>query len=239
MSDSTADSRKAGADSSPGRYPNRLDFYHLFWIFVLASLVGLLAETIVSFPVDGYWKDRAGLVWGPFSPIYGSGAAAFSLGLYELRDRHPALIFSVAAVIGATLEWAVGRSLEDMFGFVAWSYIDQPFCFDGYTSLGMAIIWGAAGFAWVRWGLPAALWLIDSATARAPRAARVVTALVVAFMAVDIAATLFAFNCWFERQSGLPIETPVQRLCADLFDDAFMERRFQTISMYPVLATRG
>ena len=34
-------------------------------IFVLASVIGLVIETLVSYPIDGVWKDRAGLVWGP------------------------------------------------------------------------------------------------------------------------------------------------------------------------------
>ena len=49
--------------------PEKLTFFHLFWIFVICSVVGLVVETIVSYPIDGIWKDRAGLVWGPFSPI--------------------------------------------------------------------------------------------------------------------------------------------------------------------------
>ena len=39
----------------------------------MASVLGLLMEEIVHFlfVVPGQWQDRAGLLFGPFSPIYG------------------------------------------------------------------------------------------------------------------------------------------------------------------------
>ena len=219
------------------RYPQRLDLYHLFWAFVIVSFAGLVIETFVSYPLDGVWKDRAGFVWGPFSPIYGVGAVLFSIALFRLKDR-PALLFVVAALMGGFFEWFVGRTMENLFGFVAWSYIDQPFCFDGYTSLGVALVWGVYGFAWMRWGLPAVWWLVDCVTAAAPAPMRVLTVVAVLLFVLDSVATVAAFECWFDRQSGVPVETPVQLLCEEHFSDEFMERRFQTISMYPVLAAR-
>jgi hypothetical protein len=45
-------------------------------------------------------------------------------------------------------------------------------------------------------------------------------------------------DCWYLRQLGEPIETPWQELCAWWFDDAFMERRFETMSMWTSLALR-
>lgn len=214
-----------------------LGLYRLFWTFVIVSFVGLVVETLVSLPLDGVWKDRAGLVWGPFSPIYGLGAVLFSASLSRLRDR-PAALFVAAALIGGFFEWFTGRTMENLFGFVAWSYIDQPFCIDGYTSLGVAAIWGLYGLAWVRWGMPAVCRLVDYASARAPRAMRAATVAMAVFMAVDAAATVTAFECWFERQAVGAVETPIQAFFAEWFPDEFMGRRFQTISLYPVLAAR-
>ncbi|MBR2834701.1 MAG: putative ABC transporter permease [Coriobacteriales bacterium] len=215
--------------------PKWPDLYHLFWIFVLISFVGLMAETILSLPIDGYWKRREGLVWGPFSPIYGTGAVLFTLLLYRLRDKNCILIFIIAAVVGAAFEWFVGSSMERLFGFVPWSYIDQPLCIDGYTSVGMALIWGTAGLLWMRLGLPVVWKFIDAIP---QPVARFATIFFVIFMTLDVAMTLMAFQAWFDRGSGVPVETPVQQFFAEHFSDEFMDTRFETISMYPVLAHR-
>ena len=65
-----------------------LSFFNLFWIYTIASVVGLVLETVVSAPIDGEWRNRYGLVWGPFSPIYGVGALLMTLFLHRLRHRN-------------------------------------------------------------------------------------------------------------------------------------------------------
>ena len=59
----------------------KLDLYHLVWIFAVCSVLGLVGETVVSYFVDGRWENRAGFLWGPFSPIYGVGGVVMTLAL--------------------------------------------------------------------------------------------------------------------------------------------------------------
>lgn len=51
----------------------RLDWFTLFWLFVAGCVIGLAVETVFHAIVYGGLESRAGLVWGPFSPIYGVG----------------------------------------------------------------------------------------------------------------------------------------------------------------------
>ncbi len=76
--------------------------FNLFWIFVVASVLGLLMEEIVHFlfVVPGQWQDRAGLLFGPFSPIYGCGAVLMPIFLNRFHKSNWLVIFLVAAVIG-------------------------------------------------------------------------------------------------------------------------------------------
>ena len=62
----------------------KLDLYHLVWIFTVCCVVGLIGETVVSFFIDGRWEDRAGFLWGPFSPIYGVGGVLMTVTLSRL-----------------------------------------------------------------------------------------------------------------------------------------------------------
>lgn len=235
----------AGASSpapaaAPAAAPNAdrvvdITFYHVLWIFVVCSVLGLVVETLVSYPLDGVWKDRAGLVWGPFSPIYGLGAVLITL-LFNRTKRWPAAaVFLAAALFGGVFELVAGWFFKHAFGIVAWSYIDQPFNIAGYTCLGIAVCWGVLGLVWMRVLLPPFARLLD----RVPRRFRALpTAVATAFLAVDVVLTLGAFNCWFERQAGEPVQTGVQQFFAQHFDDEFMEERFETMSLWAEIATR-
>ena len=64
--------------------------FEVFWIFVIGSFVGCVYETILSFFQRGYFESRQGLVYGPFTPVYGAGAVLFLL-LLEKRKN----IFSI------------------------------------------------------------------------------------------------------------------------------------------------
>lgn len=79
----------------------KLDLYHLVWIFAVCSVLGLVGETVVSYFVDGRWENRAGFLWGPFSPIYGVGGVVMTLALARLSDARGGVLFGVAAVVGA------------------------------------------------------------------------------------------------------------------------------------------
>ena len=211
-----------------------LSFFNLFWIFVFMSVIGLFGEVLVSYVIDGRWESRAGLVFGPFSPIYGMGGVLFTVFLNLLRDRNPLLQFVIAGVVGASFEYFAGWFWESAFGIVAWSYYQQPFNV-GHTSLFMAFVWGAVGVIWIRWALPVVMQVID----RIPLRARVPLTLVCAvFLLADAVLTVIAMDCWYLRKSGVPIQTPWQELCAQWFDDMFMERRFETMSMWTSLASR-
>lgn len=54
----------------------KLNFFNLFWVFMVCCVLGLIIEIIFHMVwVDpGVYQDRAGLLFGPFSPIYGFGA---------------------------------------------------------------------------------------------------------------------------------------------------------------------
>ena len=47
-----------------------LNFFNLFWVFVVCCFLGLIIETIYHMVVvePGVYQDRAGLLFGPFSP---------------------------------------------------------------------------------------------------------------------------------------------------------------------------
>lgn len=211
-----------------------LSYFHLFWIFILVSIIGLLVETIVSWPIDGMWKNRAGLLIGPFSPIYGLGAVLLTIFLNHLDELPGFVGFIVASVFGGAFELFAGWFWEHAFGIVAWSYADQPLNIGGYTCLGISLVWGAAGMLWMHF-LPGIVSIVD----RIPEKHRFwVTAVFSVFIFVDVAATFVSFSCWFDRLAGLQPQGAVQEFFAEHFDNDFMAERFQTMTIWTDLAIR-
>ena len=208
------------------------DLFHLVWIFTLASIAGLVAETVVSIPIDGFAKSRFGLVWGPFSPIYGCGAVLFTLLHARIGDAPKWVQLLAAGLVGALFEFCAGWFWEHVFGIVAWSYADRPFNVLGYTCLEMACVWAVTGFLWMC-AEPFVVRFIDCI----PRSWRTpVTAVLAVFLAVDVVVTLVAFSCWFDRLSGVEPEGVVAECFEEYFGDEFMESRFEVMSMWPSLA---
>ena len=213
----------------------QLTFCNLFWIFVIASVAGLFGETVVSFFRDGRWESRAGLIFGPFSPIYGVGGVLITVALNRISEHNPLVLFVVAGVVGASFEYFAGWFWESAFGIVAWSYEGQPFNFHGHTSLAMACVWGLAGVLWMKLALPLIMKSID----RIPSDLRdSLTAALAILLLGDALLTMSCFDCWYLRMAGAPIETPWQTFCAQFFNDQFMQSRFETMSMWTSLASR-
>lgn len=212
-----------------------LTFFNLFWILIITSVVGLFGETVVSFFRDGHWESRAGLVFGPLSPIYGVGGVLITVALNRISKRNPLVLFAVAGVVGASFEYFAGWFWESVFGIVAWSYEGQPFNFHGHTCLGMACIWGLFGVLWMKLAMPLIMKWID----RIPHGIRrPLTTVFAILLLADVLLTMACFDCWYLRMAGDPIDTPLEMFFAQYFNDQFMQSRFETMSMWTSLASR-
>lgn len=216
----------------------KLSFFNLFWVFVICSTLGDIIETFFFVIVinPGQWQDRAGLLFGPFSPIYGCGAVLMTLLLNDLHKKNVLLVFVLAAVIGGLFEVFVSCFMQYAFGAVAWDYTGQFLSlFDGRTC-GLAMLaWGLLGVTWLKLGMPLVMWLINSIPWKWHYAVTTVTAL---FMVVDCFMTLQALDCWYERLSQNPIDTPIEEFYAHYFDNSWMEDRFQSMTVDPRNAAR-
>ena len=205
-----------------------LNFFNLFWIFMVASVAGLAVEMVFCLLVNGVWADRAGLLWGPFSPIYGFGAVLMTIALNRVWYRNAIPVFVIAGIIGAAFEFFVSWDMEVAFGVCAWDYSGTFLSLQGRTDFAHFLAWGALGLVWMRLVLPSLMSLVDMLQVHW-RAFLTVAAL--AFMLVNATMTLLALDCWSQRQAGLPVQTELQQFYAKNFPDEFMQTRFSTMSM--------
>lgn len=215
-----------------------LDFFNLFWIFVIASVAGVVIESIYHvLVVDfGHYEDRAGLLWGPFSPIYGFGALLMTLALNRFHNAPVAVIFLVSAAIGGAFEYFVSWFMEYAFGAVAWDYTGTFLNINGRTNFMFMCMWGVLGVVWVRLALPALLHTVNLIPWRWRYS---MTALCAALMIFNGAMTLVALDCWYSRLSGVAPNNALEEFCAEHFDNQWMENRFESMTIHPDIAHRS
>lgn len=220
--------------SSDARCSFALDAIRLFWIFVLCSVAGFVIEEVYHLAVYHEVQDRSGLLVGPFSPIYGVGAIVLTFIGIKARRLPVPVLFLVSAAAGGAIEYTVSLGMELGFGIAAWDYTGTWLSIDGRTNGYLMLMWGFLGVIYVRFGMP----LLDRACSHLQQIPRWPTRACVLFMTLNIALTLVSLNCWYHRQAGEELETPIQWVCASVMDDSFMAQRFQTMAIAPELSLR-
>ena len=226
--------------ADPGEGYIRLDFFNLFWTFIVGSVVGLIVEIIFHMVVvePGVYQDRAGLLWGPFSPIYGVGAVLMTIALNRFKDRNIVFVFVVCTIIGGGFEYFVSWFMEVAFGASAWDYSDQFLgdLFGGRTCLLFASMFGILGTVWIKLLLPVFLRLFNLI----PWKWRYSVTLVCAtLMLVNCVMTLQALDNWGARAAGHMPEAGIEQFYAENFDDAYMANRFQSMTIDPEKSVRS
>lgn len=212
-----------------------LNFFNLFWIFVVCSILGLAIETVFHLAIYHAYQDRAGLLYGPFSPIYGFGGLFMTVALNRFHDKPIPVIFLISALIGGAFEFTVSWIMQSAFGIVAWDYSGTFLSIDGRTNFMFMCFWGILGVMWVKFLLPILLWMINKIPWKLRYALTVVCFV---FMVVDVVLTVQTIDCWYLREAGRAPNTPLEEFFNKHYDNAYMEHRFQTMSMDPSQSSR-
>lgn len=243
--------RDAAAEGMLGRDETgegyiKLNYFNLFWVFFVCSVLGLILEEVWHMVVDdpGVYQDRAGMLFGPFSPIYGFGAVLMTMALNRFYKKNPLIIFLVSALIGGAFEVFVGWFMQTSFGVVSWSYshirlfgMPDPIAVltGGRTCTPFACMWGLGGLIWIKVLLPRLLKLINMIPWKRRYSA---TVILTAVMLIDGVMTLQSLDYWYQRVNGTVRNIPVAQFYDKHFDNEYMENRFQSMTMSPKDATR-
>ena len=215
----------------------KVNYFNMFWLFFISCIIGYIFEIIWHMTVDdpGVYQERAGLLFGPFSPIYGFGAVLITLLLRKLQNKNFILVFVISALIGGFFEYFASLFLEASFGVRSWDYSHLPFNISGRTSLRFFIVWGLIGVVWVKLLLTKMIKLIN----KIPWKLRYsITLIASIFMIINVVMTFQALDCWFARSANHEPQTPIEQFYAQNFDDDFMHARFENMKMETNTAVR-
>jgi uncharacterized membrane protein len=208
-----------------------LDYFTLFWIFVVGSIIGLFVESIYGLIVLGAWESRAGLLWGPFSPIYGVGAICLTVFLNRYYHSHNLIIFLIAMVVGSCIEFFTHLGMELVFGMVSWNYDDTFGSIQGRTNFFFGMMWGLLGLLWVRAVLPFIKWALVPLNKK-NMLVRIVTIGASVFILVNIVCTFAVWNRASARVNGEAPTNFLEEAIDVAFPDSFTDERFENLTFY-------
>lgn len=122
--------------------------------FLLYSILGFLLETIRSFLVNS--KFTSGILYGPWTPIYGIGIVIVILisnylfaHLHLSRWVETFITFVIITLILTLLEWIGGILIEKIFHTVFWDYSKEAFSIGKYISLSKSLMWGVGSILFI------------------------------------------------------------------------------------------
>lgn len=203
----------------------------VLWLFVIGSIAGLVIETIFHAFAFGGYESRAGLVWGPFSPIYGVGAVALTLLGNKLMNKPAIVVFLVAAVVGSAVEFATSWGMETFFGAVAWDYSGTIGSIQGRVNLMFGLMWGTLGLIWTRFAIP--LLAVGFSRVDWKRSAiRFVSVGCSVFMTANIVMTVQALDRENARTRNVPASTPMEQFLDEQFPSSWMQARFENMTVH-------
>ncbi len=215
------------SETIPGFFARGINFYKLFWLFFLASALGCLAETVFMLVTRGQLQNRSGVLYGPFSLVWGLGAVLFTLLFQRRRTPKTVWLFLGGTAAGAVYEYACSWLQEVLFGACFWDYNHLPFNINGRVNLVFSLFWGAAAVAWVKAGYP----LLCRIIGHIPnRMGKQLTAALAVFMAANIALTGMALGRMDRRRNGVEAAGPVGAFLDRRYPDERLERIFTNLT---------
>lgn len=208
----------------------RLGWYQVIIIFFVGCMAGLLLEEIWMLATAGLTENRVGLVWGPFSPLYGTGAVLLTVLCFEMRKHNARSwqIFLISAAVGGGLEQITGWGMETLFDAESWTYLYLPDHITQWVAWRFLFFWGLLGLVWCRSIMPKLLYKIGMPTSQ--RQVLFVT-LVAVYLVADIGMTLVCFDRMTARDAGVPAANAFERWVDTNYTDEFIAGRFQNLKI--------
>lgn len=206
----------------------RIGWYQVVMLFLIGSVLGLVLEEIWMFISAGLTQSRVGLVWGPFSPLYGFGALLLTLITFSLRKRKVGLwaVFLISLALGGGLEQVTGWGMETLFGLISWDYSGVPGHLTKWVAVPFLIFWGVLGIVWYEAIMPQLLYVIGIPTTRRQV---IFVSLLALYLSADIFMTVSCFARQNERIEGIPPQTPLDQWIDDNYTDQWIAGRFQNL----------
>lgn len=207
-------------------FANGMNYYKLFWIFLIGCFAGVIIEIIWCLIFAGHFEYRTGLIYGPFNPVYGFGAVIMTLVLFKINNKRDLYTFLGAMILGAAFEFLCSFFQEISLGVVSWEYSDSPYNIGGRTNLQFALCWGLLGLVWVKDMYPRLSRLIE----RIPNKVGIpLTWILSVFMVLNMTISSLAVARQTNRRAGIEPRNELEVFLDIHYDDEFLKKIYQNM----------
>lgn len=196
-------------------------FNHIVVFFTVGAVFGTYWEEILWLFKGLFehgeliWVSRRGLLYGPFSPVYGIGAVLIYLLFYRTKLK-PLACFGLGAVFGGVLEFVLSVMQEWLFGTISWDYSTYPLNIMGRTTIPYMVIWGGLVWAFVTYVYPFIDKIYHQIAKRSMNTFCVVMAVI---LLLDAGISLAATIRQAQRRAGDPADNIVERILDEVYTD--------------------
>lgn len=198
-------------------------FYNLFYIFIVASIVGYIVEFIWTFIVRGRLINHSAVVIGPFNFAYGICASVLTLLLYKYKDDSIFKVFMISFIGGSILEYIMSLGMELVLGFTAWNYSNYFLNINGRICLLFSLFWGGLGILWIKFLYPKVEQVLNKISLK--KAKVIVTSLII-FLIFDILLTFSAIDRARDADKGIPANNFYERFLDKTFNSKYLKNMF-------------
>lgn len=215
------------SETIPGFFAKGINFYKLCWLFFITAFVGCMVEVGFMLLTWGELQNRSGVIYGPFSLVWGLGGVIFTLLFRRGAEKGNFSLFLMGTLSGAFYEYACSWVQEVFFGACFWDYSHLPLNINGRVNLVFSMFWGVAAVLWVRAIYPALCRVIGKIPNQMGKPLTVALAVFMAFNMTLSAAALGRMN---QRQQGLPAQNVVEVFLDNRYPTARLQKIFTNLT---------
>lgn len=174
----------------------KVTIHHLFWYFLIFSILGLIIETLYCYATMGILESRKGFIWGPFCPVYGVCGAVLIYVLDKFNCKSAIKLFIVGFIFGSVAEYILSYGLEAIYGIRFWNYDYLSYNLNGRISILFSFYWGVLAILLVKFVKP----LIDKIVEKIkPHIRNIIELGIFIFLVIDCLATVWAIQTYQNR----------------------------------------
>lgn len=200
------------------------EIIEIFIIFMIGSILGYIVEMIVGLVQNGHFVSRQGLIYGPFTPVYGIGIIVYYIFFKLVKTRDKKKIFIFSMILGGITEYLCSFIQEKVFGTISWDYSQWLFNINGRTTIVHCTYWGIAGLLYIKYIEPLIPKIENWVSSNR---IKVMSAGVAVFMVFNITISSMAAIRQKERINNIPASSSVDNFLDNVYPDEYLNIVFE------------